>query len=339
MNNKKVMLKSYVVNQIMWNELLNECKADYGPIDEYMFGYIGTDHEKSWNAVVDLDKREMVIPSVYLYDKIKGLTVSCFREYILRLDDSMAVEQKYVDDINGLTAWRKIYSVLNKYYTEEEIEEQYKLHESEFDPQKIQKHDLFNGELNTLYVLHNCRKYDINGAHNDALCEIFPRCAHIFKKMYDERKTKPNNKKYVNYFVGMLARCGHRLTYNWIVQRTTAILNKAIETVGGELVYANTDGFIVKDPTAELPVSKELGQFKQEYEGEVRFYRTSSYFAYEIDTNGDEDRVKGSIRLSVRDKIDLKHRIAPQYVLKRNENGSIDVTNMNIINIQEEIEL
>ena len=161
----------------------------------------------------------------------------------------------------------------------------------------------------------DCYKWDINGAHNAALCEIFPKAAGAIGMMYQERKKNPANKKYINYYCGMLARKNHRKTYNWIVQRTTQILLNGINEAGGILLYANTDGFLVQHPEKIIPHSTKLDEFKLEYQGAVWFYYDKNYQCFQTETG----EVKGTILQSVRDKIDLPNGQVVHYDrIKRN---------------------
>lgn len=220
------------------------------------------------------------------------------------------------DDICGLKAYMTEMKKIKRFYSHEEFEACLRAHEAEYDDAKKQVHtwiDVIPGVVNTF---KNCYEYDINGAHNDALCEIFPKAAKMLRKQFDERHEHPDNKKLVNYFVGYLARAGYRKTYNWIVQRTTAMLTEAMNRCNGEIVYANTDGFIVWKPEQLIEPSKKLGQFKLEYHGDVRIYQGKNYICFQYkdeEKDGDKVETKGSVLVAVRDMIDLEKNNTVEY--------------------------
>lgn len=182
--------------------------------------------------------------------------------------------------------------LLKKYYTDEEIDVCLKSFQAEYDYKKAQLHYFKEGSPDKILKFENCYKYDINGAHNEALTIIFPKAKDAIIKMYLERKKHPVNKKYINYFVGMLCRKGYRETYNWIVQRVSAKLKTHILDACGEILYANTDGFIVKDPMFELETSSELGALKLEYKGDVCFYNDINYFCFQLS----DKKITGNVR-------------------------------------------
>ena len=218
------------------------------------------------------------------------------------------------DSIDGPRATRYMTELLLKHYSKDELAECYRAHEAAYDAKLIQIHANITLPNGTIEGYSNCFKYDINGAHQDALMEIFPKAADDIQRLYDGRKEKPIYKSYVNYFVGDMCRHGHRATYNWIVQRTTRKLREAINSVGGLLIYANTDGFIVFEPARELPTSKALGAFKLEYRGRVYMYKGANHLAIEMSDHPDKDkRITGSVRLAVRDHIDLAHGKVVKY--------------------------
>ena len=218
------------------------------------------------------------------------------------------------DSIDGPRATRYMNKLLLEYYSEEELEECYRLHESPYDARLIQIHSSISMPRKCVECYPGSVKYDINGAHQDALIEIFPKAESAIRILYDQRKQHPVYKKYVNYFVGNMCNHGHRLTYNWIVQRTTLKLKKAIDHVGGLLLYANTDGFIAFAPDRELPISSDLGGFKLEYMGDVCVFKSHNYTCIELSQCKDPDkRITGSIRIAVRTRVNLLKGIVVSY--------------------------
>ena len=212
------------------------------------------------------------------------------------------------DDVTGTYAWNYIMKLLKKYYTVDELDTILHAHEAEYDATKRQYHYNYNIDVNCLLKIPNCKKYDINGAHCDALLELFPLASKDILSLHNKRKQDPKIKKFFNYFVGELCRKGYRLTYNWIVQRTNALLMQAINFTDGELIYANTDGFIVFEAKELLTTSTNLGEFKAEYEGDVYIFRSKNYILYQCG----ED-MTGSCRQIVRDQIDLRQGKVVEY--------------------------
>jgi hypothetical protein len=203
--------------------------------------------------------------------------------------------------------------------------------EAEKDINLIQQHYNYPAPNNTIVKLTNTFKFDINGAHTDALCEIFPRAKDKLIGMYLKRKKNPVFKQYPNLYVGMLAQKSKEMrqkgipakyekTYNWIVQRTSRMLLNAMDAVGGLPVYVNTDGFIVQNPQNLLTHSKNLGEFKLEFSGDTYVYSDKNYIVYQT---GDEK--KGTCFTSVREDIDLSIGQVVHYDtnLVRNDEGKI----------------
>lgn len=226
-------------------------------------------------------------------------------------------EQTVNHTITGNYAWNYIMKLLSKYYTDEEIESILNAHEADYSEEFKQFHYNAPIDTGTLVKYTNCFKYDINGAHCDAVVQLFPKAYNEFMKLYKERKQKPVYKQLFNFFVGELCRKNHRKTYNWIVQRTTRKLYEAMDTTDGMLLYANTDGFIVQQPQKELDTSTNIFEFKQEYSGDVYIYRSNNYILYQCG----EDKT-GSCKCEVRADIDLRKGIVVDYTINRLELGT-----------------
>ena len=50
-----------------------------------------------------------------------------------------------------------------------------------------------------------------------------------------------------------------------------------MDLVKGILIYANTDGFVISAKNSDIVASKDLGEFKIEYSGEVYVYKDKNY--------------------------------------------------------------
>lgn len=301
------LLKTYCVREDIFDKILYDysTRTEYTDnIWQYAFGY-------SNKNTIYYDS-EYLICKEYIVDyychNLKEVTSwkQC------RLRKTTNTTKVIEDDVTGSYAWRYIMTILLKYYTREEIDTILHAHEAGYDETKKQYHYNYNIDVGTLLKIPGCKKYDINGAHCDALLELFPKAASDILKLHKRRKKDPRIKKFFNYFVGYLCREGYTLTYNWIVQRTNALLMQAIEFTDGELVYANTDGFIVFESKNNINTSMNLGEFKAEYEGDVFIYRSKNYILYQC---GEE--LKGSCRQVVRDKVDLRVGKVVEYDQRR----------------------
>lgn len=301
------LLRTYCVREDIFNKILYDysSRTEYTDnIWQYVYGY------KNKNTIY-YDEEYLICKEYivdYYCDNIKDATSwkQC------RLRKTTNTDKIIDDDITGTYAWNYITSILLKYYTDTEIDSILHAHEAEYDEAKKQYHYYYNLDVGTLLKIPNCKKYDINGAHCDALLEMFPKAGSAILDLHKRRKKDPKIKKFFNYFVGELCRKGYRLTYNWIVQRTNALLMKAIDLTDGDLIYANTDGFIVYEAKNNINTSNELGEFKAEYEGDVYVYRSKNYILYQC---GEE--LKGSCRQQVRDQIDLRIGKVAEYDQRR----------------------
>ena len=305
-------LKQVRISSTDFVAILNAFPAYVKTVSEEGFKnlYMGCRNKK----LIYYDGNEYLIcPESYI-DFVAPFPASrTWAQVIVRRDESLnpgVVEQ----DITGTYAWNYMNKLLSQYYSERELEMIRKSYTNPYDYDLAQYH--YTGFDVGYNVYENCVKYDINGAHNAALAEIFPRAADEIIGMYEKRKSHPNYKNFINYFVGMHKRKGYEGLYNYIVQRTTNLLFKKIERVGGYLLYANTDGFIVQNPNILDEGSKNLGEFKIEYAGTVYSYVDKNYTIF--DCGGD---LTGTALDSVRNLIDLPNRKVVHYNRVKNEYG------------------
>lgn len=316
MNTKR--LRRYDVCESVFDDILQNMQNRIRIVEnitDYFLGY------KDKHVVV-YDNHEYLIIREHLLAYFADFsdedyqTVEDWRQVIVR---KCVQPQAYQKSIDGSRAYKVTKNIICKHYSESEFDERLHMFEAEKDPNNIQFHYQYPSK-DVVLSHSNCVKYDINGAHHDALMEIFPKAKEDLQDMFDRRKAEPILKAYINYFVGMLCRKGYRKTYNWIVQRTTKSLKNAINTVGGDLVYANTDGFMVSNPEHRLNPSKKLGEFKLEFEGTAYTYQDKNYWCYQA---GDE--IKGNIRYQVRDEVDLSKGLVVHYDISREqlESGTI----------------
>ena len=299
MSEGKITLRRYDVSEDIFDDILQIMESKIQIVEnigDYFRGY-------QPKQMVVYDNKEYLIIRESLLAYFADFSdedyqdVEDWKQVIVRKCHQPGIN--YLRSIDGPRAYKRTRDLILKYYTEEEYKARLKMFEAEYDDKKAQYHYQYPSSNDVVLAHSNCVKYDINGAHCDALIQIFPKAKPILKGLYDKRKTEPLNKAYINYFVGMLCKKGHRKTYNWIVQRTTKTLMKAIKYCGGELIYANTDGFLVSNPENKLKVSKVLGEFKLEFEGTAYTYQDKNYWCYQA------EKLCGSVRYQVRDRIDL----------------------------------
>lgn len=241
-------------------------------------------------------------------------------EQIVLLDggNDQAEEIRTTPYANQATA--AVEAILHKHYTDEDIEEIFKAHAVKEEDRVKPRHQILtnsiNYDFNTLYRFDDVYYYDINKAHRDALMEMFPKC----KRLFENLKTKWD-KDCINIYVGNLGhkyKDGYRYTretYNWIVKRTRDILDNLIDFCDGEVIYANTDGVMIRDPLNTIKTSNKIGEFSNEMTGHtVYFYyqlkdkekNIPQYYLYQYTDKDGNKTKKGTLRRNLRDKIDLE---------------------------------
>ena len=218
-----------------------------------------------------------------------------------RKEDQINVDVKKA--ITGGIAFRIMKAKIMKAgnYSEKAFNYKMSRYTADYSPTKNQLHYEYQQEVGQIYKYSKCKKYDINGAYAKALTIIFPEAKEAIIQLYNERKIKPENKDLINYFVGMFCVKGYRKTYNWIVQNVRKKMEKAIDHCNGLLLYANTDGFAITEFENNLSTSKELGDFKLEYEGDIYTYSGENYWIMQT-TDG---KITGNALWSVRKHINL----------------------------------
>ena len=210
------------------------------------------------------------------------------------------------------TANRKMHSLLHHYYTDEEIDECLKAHtvEERRKPLHMLLPSIYHD--GKIHKFTDCVYYDTNGAHTDALCEIFPKAKRRLTNLHHH-----GGKDIINIYVGDLCNRGYRSTFDWIVERTRTFLEDVRAKVGGGLIlYANTDGIIIHHPDRHIPVSAKLGEVKSESKDGVVYAYTCkttteltgyTIYQYEHPTKGKQ--LKGNSRMVLRNGMDLSKGI------------------------------
>jgi hypothetical protein len=310
----KVTLRRYDVDEKLFYDILNAVKSKVvikTDIKPYWTGYPDKD-TVIYDGVEYLIICEHIFALYADFSQEAWKDVESWRQVILR---KSVIEKPYELTIDGARAYMIMSQKLEKYYEKSEIDSILLSYSREYDSKKAQLHYYYGSEGDQIVKHENAYIYDINGAHQSALIEMFPRAEKMIQTLYDERRIRPINKCYVNYYVGMLCRKGYRGAYNFIVQRTTDMLTRGIKSTGGELVYANTDGFIVKRVQHELKTSSMLGDFKQVYKGDVYTYQGANYWIYQAG-----DKIVGSMRTQFRQDVDLREGRVVSYKILRDRN-------------------
>ena len=294
------MLRRIRIDSITYNEIINnyhkyieECK-DLNPY--YLDGYKDKD-------VIRANEDEMIIQGYRLNERYPNDIVPHWMQVVCVCDDSL--EYKSTNKIIWSSQANKaVNKILDKYYTQQEKDASYAQFASIKKPQYLTTYLPTIFKANVIHKFTGCRYYDINKAHTDALCEIFPKAKDDLIKLVKQ------DKLYINMFVGDLCNNGHRDTYNWICQRTYDKVMKYINESKGLLIYAKTDGFIVWCPNKELQTSDKLGDIKQICkDGIVYAYRHNEkdfkYTLYQYEDIKDGITKKGTAKLNIRKNIDL----------------------------------
>ena len=310
---RKILLKTVDINDEIFYKLLKmhkHCVKIVNNIHDYFYGYKDKTN-------IYYNGKDTFICQEYRLAVLCNITkYTGWKQVIVRINCNQSAEIK--EAITGARAKAYMMKILKKYYTNEEIDKRLNMFQAEYDSDLKQQH--YNGDLlpsGKILKFTNTYKFDINGAHLDALCEIFPKAKDDFVRMYNKRHKYPVFKEYPNRFVGCLAqktdemRKEHKmgkyeLTYNWIVQRTSEKLLLALNELGGRQLYLNTDGLVVQNPEKLITASTNLGEFKLEYCGNTYFYRGENYSLFQFGEDlTKKDVMKGSCLTEVRKYIDL----------------------------------
>lgn len=279
---------------------------------------------------------KLICRKSYLYHFMDLKFDDDYYKMVLCERTSESTSDLYTSKPYANTAVKFMKKILFKYYTEEEYIQCLDSHTVNTHIIPIHINPSFDYEYNKIYRLTDCAYYDINNAHLDALTEIFPKAAeelinlrkkiNYLKKIGKKDKAQ-RYKDLVNIYVGELGNNQHprfKATNEWIVNRTKNKLQSLIDKVGGSIVYANTDGVIIKDPINRIKTSNKLGDFKDELKDGVIYLLLhkgkTSYTLYQY-YNGKKFEKKGSALNSVREQIDLSKGIYVDYDRVKVEGG------------------
>ena len=317
------MLNRIRVDSDTYNDVLTRYKkyVERDDISKYFTrGY-------SNKPIIKLDKENnaFIVQGYRLGKALDSLSLEGWQQLVCVLDDSL----DGVEEVNTLPYANQANSVikklLKKYYKDAEIESILTAHSvSEEDKEKI-IHSLLPEEFHDgkIHKFTNCAYYDINGAHTDALCEMFPLAKNDLVALHHN-----GGKDYINIFVGDLCNNNHRETFNWIVKRTRKKLEDIRKKAGGKTIYANTDGIILWHSREILETNDEIGQIKSESkDGIVYAYccegdaKTTRYTIYQYEHPKKGKKLKGNSRLIIRKGMDLSKGIVNKGKIRKDDLG------------------
>lgn len=314
-------LLTYYISRDQFKELLDSIlyKEYVSPEDwqKYALGYSEkTGKSKSITVYTEVkgDLR-MIIESSYLYTRFGwDFAGTCWKQVCLiaSMDEKIEKGEAVKAEMTGTNAFNIVKKQLKRAYTDAELEAIHKIYENiPYEPHLAQYHYILSDPEQVyeydkyVYCYDNCYYFDINGAHNKMLTQVYSKTTY-FNWLFEKRHERPVNKKIANFYVGMLnRRKATRGLYNYIVQETTKTLFEGINKTDGKLIYANTDGYITKDPKYLLPHSRDLGKFKLEAHGQVYFYRDENYYIYQYVNGAGEIEKKGNLPIELREQINL----------------------------------
>ncbi len=268
----------------------------------------------------------------HIYNRL--LIDSPWKQIICKLNTT--IEEKDVKELpSGQKSYNKIKKVILKKYKEAEYKEILHNHEGNipsWDEEVIDKQTklLPIYEKNVIHHFHNCVYYDINGAHRDAVFEMFPKAKELLLK---------EEKQDINSFVGYLKCAGYEKTMWWVIRRTRAKLDKIIEDAGGIKIYSNTDGVVLAHPEHYLKTSNIIGEFKSEMIGDDIYVfefkeNSKEYTGYTCIQYRNKDNkitMKGTVPVRFRSEMNLAQGHVVRYKKRNTAEHTIYYENVSII--------
>lgn len=299
------------------------------------------------------------------------------KDYELRMDSSLK------DDIlikcRPMDARRSFKSAVNKDFTKEEFIEFIDKNGISEEDKKQQGIKPLHKDVNTngkVIKFEDCTYQDIHKAHGSFGLDIFKdytNCRRFFelhlekaqeaKKLGNSQEAK-KHKDYVNMIIGCLGMLpSEGKNSNWIYQdiSTRPLYNRCVKItrdkidnhikyitksiIESNLLYANTDGFIMQHPNWDKVIdSPKIGEFGTEYvrNNEVWFYSIPSndeYTGYSIHQYYDEDgnkQIVGNLPDVLKSRVDLSKGIVLQYKSYVDEVGDYSYKDIKQINVEME---
>ena len=330
---KTKALINYTVNEQTFNTILTsytwkEYQYDLTP---YLYGH-------SKKNCIYYNETDIVLNLAHL--SVLGLTEQTDKDhwYQVFLHLNREQEADLIQTIRPVDAIIKINNIIKKQYDLDEKKEIFATHEKE-ESEII--HVSIDATHKQITKFSDCCYYDANGAYASELIKMFPKCRKDFEYMFEHRHDNNNKwKNCFNYYVGCLTenekkrqykietgkkvRTIYPKTRNYIVQNISDMLLDLIDKVNGYVIYANTDGVMIHKPKNKLPNSKDIGNFKIEYEGDIYTYQGDNYSIVQY---GDE--IKGSLPVELRKYVDLRVGKVVSFSKKLNsETGTFEYFNI-----------
>lgn len=342
------LYRNYVINNDIYEKLIARLKnhPNVKVLNYKDFFELTTDiskHRQLVNYYISFHANDIyfLLPG-YLINAIFGYNDNSINKnligsyyYILRYNNNNGDDKKLSTDINGHDAFMKFMNILkiNCNYSDFEIdqiinnfgvlEEQKPLHEG-----KIYELKFLMQVQNKVVKIDNCNYYDLNKAYASCLMKFFPRAAKKIESGYqtNDLEKKALWKKTINFAVGFFQRNKFKPLRNAIVKYINDEVSKAINYCDGDLIYLNTDGFIIKNAKNKLETSSEIGAFKKEKIDDNTIYfikNTNSrtkYSLFEYYENGNKKQtIIGGFRKTkdLYEKTTLKDNTFPDIQITR----------------------
>ncbi len=294
----KILYRNYAINEEIRNyliDVMNKIDGQFIHKMDYKDFVILTNDITKWRTLgahiyySEHDGTEyFLVSGVYLN---KAMFLRTYN-YILTYNYNIEAKTDFNNELLGKEAYLEVISLIKKYYTEEEIDAIInKYGEPDYKNEAIHDglfyDDLFNYvSKDTIIKFENCHYYDLNKAYATCLIKYFPKIERTIKARLLSKNEDIKNKwkKIINYAVGFFNRNKYQPLRKAIVKFINDEITKAVKEVGGELLYLNTDGFIVRNAKKELKTSSNLGEFKEEAidNNEIYFLRNTKYHKYNI---------------------------------------------------------
>ena len=340
--NFKRPLTALKVSRELFDKIMSNCNVEF--VDDIGLYRNGYKDKKICRAVKD---KYVICTGAYLnlfldkkYNDNNGFDLSNdkftgWKQYVCTLREDLLTE--FEEDFAPYVCTKIVNDQLHKEgLNDDDIEERLCSYQEEYDPKLKQIH-IENVKPGIIQRFDNCYYYDINKAHSYALGIIFPELEDWLKKIAKYSKKNKKWKSVPNYYVGSLAQKTremrtkglqgkHERTYNWIVHNTTKKLLERINecTEYDEyglptttIVYANTDGVVLQNPSKVIESSNKFGEFKLETD-EHTFYTYAGDNYYVIQYG---DTVKGNLPNSLKNLVDLRKGKVISY--KRVREGNV----------------
>ena len=177
--------KYFDVNDEIFNNILRDFEADVVKLDKL--------EDKSYydqrNKVIYIDDgntKKILCQAYRLNYYLDDPIYTGWKQIILNLREYANIKAE--TSVDGQHAWQYMYTILSKKYSKKEIKSILTSYQTKEDYDKQYHYDWPIVSQN-VQKLTNCVKYDINGAHTDALSEMFPRCKADFLWIYKKRHT------------------------------------------------------------------------------------------------------------------------------------------------------